>query len=81
MLKFSGFANLTSCLECLRNQAEGGERSPHAAQPLAHKMLSKLAVAAEPCQSDASRVPTHILRHKQSHKLARKEPQQLNNKA
>ena len=40
-------------------------------------MLSKLAVAAEPCQSDASRAPTHVLRHKQSQKLAHEEPQQL----
>ena len=55
----------------------GREQSPHATQPLAHEMLSKLAVAAEPCQSDASRAPTHILRHKQSQKLAHKEPQQL----
>ena len=47
------------------------------AQPLAHKLLSKLAVAAKPYQSDASRVPEHILRHKQSQKLAHKEPQQL----
>ena len=35
----------------------GREQSPHATQPLAHEMLSKLAVAAEPCQSDASRAP------------------------
>ena len=77
MLKFSGFANLTSCLECLRNQAVEKEQMPQAAQILANEMLSKLAVAAEPCQSDASRMPTHILRHKQSQKLAHKEPQQL----
>ena len=50
---------------------------PHTAQPLAHKLLSKLAVAPKPYQSDASRVPEHILRHKQSQKLAHKEPQQL----
>ena len=67
MLKFSGFANLTSCLECLtKSSGSGGEQIPQAAQILANKMLSKLAVAAEPCQSDASRVPAHILRHEQS---------------
>ena len=77
MLKFSGFANLTSCLECLRQAQAEQSKAPQTAQPLAPKMLSKLAVAAEPCQSDASRAPRHILRHRQSQKLARKEPQQL----
>ena len=77
MLKFSGFANLTSCLECLRQAQAEQSKAPQTTQPLAPKMLSKLAVAAEPCQSDASRAPRHILRHRQSQKLAHKEPQQL----
>ncbi len=58
MLKFSGFANLTSCLATRDESTE--ERDPKATTRVAeqtHKALSKLAVEAEPCQSNASRAP------------------------
>jgi hypothetical protein len=62
MLKFSGFANLTSCLEAegARPKAESEERHQHrdAQQPLEVEMFSALTLDAVPCQPDASRAPT-----------------------
>ncbi len=81
MLKFSGFANLTSCLESLEwqearpAQEESNCHKPHSC--LQPRMLSKLAVAAEPYESNASGAPAHILRHKQSQQHAQKRQQLL----
>ena len=46
MLKFSGFANLTSCLESLR-ASRRTEHVPRNSQLSAHRMLNKLVAAAE----------------------------------
>ena len=71
MLKFSGFANLTSCLESL-NQAKQERRAvaTDRAAIRTQSMLNKLAVAAEPYESNASGAPAHILRHRQSQQHA-----------
>ena len=76
MLKFSGFANLTSCLECCglppkrlahrRRKAKPQSRR-RAANKGTESALSKLAVDAEPCPSNASRAPRmRVLRRRRS---------------
>ena len=81
MLKFSGFANLTSCLECCESvwqrshrthTAEKKRAKPRARRRAANKLthesaLSKLAVGIEPCPSNTSRAPeARVLRRKRS---------------
>ena len=78
MLKFSGFANLTSCLECCecgrshRTRQKRKRAKPHARRRAANKLshesaLSKLAVGIEPCPSNTSRAPeARVLRRKRS---------------
>ena len=58
MLKFSGFANLTSCFESLAEPklSTAKPRTQRAQSAVHTEVLRKLAVATEPCKFDASRV-------------------------